>query len=119
MLGGASLPLDEGRAQRLFTPAQKLALALRDGGCSFPGCELPPGDCDAHHVAPWLSGGSTDLSNGVLLCPHHHHLVEPNPNGPPDRQWLIDFDPNGKPTFAAPAGATGVRVTRQHARFRA
>lgn len=119
VLGGASQVLDVGRAQRLFTPAQKIALALRDGGCSFPGCDRPPGDCDAHHLTPWQAGGGTDLDNGVLLCPHHHHLVEPHPNGPPERQWLIDYDPHGKPRFTTPAGANGVRTTRQHARYRA
>lgn len=117
VLGGASQPLDVGRAQRLFTPAQKLALALRDGGCAFPGCDRPPGDCDAHHIVTWQSGGATDVGNGVLLCPHHHHLVEPNPTGPPEGQWLIDFDARGKPRFTTPAGRGGVRVTRQHARY--
>ena len=118
VLGGASQPLDEGRAQRLFTPAQRLAMAMRDRGCAFPGCDRPPGDCEAHHITPWQAGGATDLGAGVLLCPHHHHLVEPNPIGPPERQWLIDFDAGGQPRFTAPAGAGGVRVTRQHRRFR-
>ncbi|MFT4219943.1 MAG: DUF222 domain-containing protein [Microbacterium sp.] len=31
-------PLDVGREQRLFTPKQKLALAIRDGGCLWPDC---------------------------------------------------------------------------------
>ena len=118
VLGGASLPLDEGRAQRLFTPAQKLAMAMRDRGCAFPGCDRPPGDCDAHHIVSWQAGGATDLGQGVLVCTHHHRLVEPNPAGPPEQQWLIDFDARGRPRFTSPAGSNGVRVTRQHARYR-
>jgi hypothetical protein len=34
--------IDVGRAKRFFTPRQRIALAARDGGCRFPGCERPP-----------------------------------------------------------------------------
>lgn len=118
VLGGESLPLDLGRARRLFTTAQRLAIALRDGGCAFPGCDRPPGDSECHHRTPWGAGGATDLENGVLLCPHHHHLVEPDLRRPPDERWEITFDARGNPQFTGPAGPTGVRITRQHARFR-
>ena len=75
VLGPESVPLDVGRTQRLFTPSQQLALSVRDGGCRFPGCSLPPRYTDAHHIVSWLDGGGTDLSNGVLLCRHHHRRV--------------------------------------------
>ncbi len=39
VLDGKSLPLDLGRSSRLFSPAQRHALALRDRGCSFPNCQ--------------------------------------------------------------------------------
>jgi hypothetical protein len=67
--------LDLGRRTRLFTPSQKRALSLRDGGCTFPGCTIPPQWADAHHVRHWTHGGATDLSNAALLCPRHHTLV--------------------------------------------
>lgn len=118
VLGGESQPLDVGRAQRLFSSGQRTALAHRDGGCSFPGCERPPSDCEAHHVVPWWAGGPTDLSNGVLLCPHHHHLVEPRPDRPPEQGWTITFDARGRPAFTGPARRGGIRSTRQHHRFR-
>ncbi|WP_344066470.1 HNH endonuclease signature motif containing protein [Terrabacter lapilli] len=75
VLGGPSEVLDVGREQRFFTPAQRRALAQRDGGCSYPGCTIPPQWCDAHHVVHWLHGGATDLSNGALLCGRHHIVV--------------------------------------------
>lgn len=75
VLGPDSLPLDVGRSSRLFTPAQRRALAVRDGGCRFPGCSRPPRHTDGHHVVPWLSGGPTDLANGMLLCRTHHRAV--------------------------------------------
>ena len=67
--------LDYGRARRLATPAQRRALAARDGGCLIPGCGALPGWCDAHHLIPWQLGGPTDLSNLLLLCPRHHTEV--------------------------------------------
>lgn len=67
--------VDLGRTKRLFSPQQRRVLALRDGGCRFPGCDRPPGHTDAHHLIPWLDGGSTDLSNALLLCRHHHRAV--------------------------------------------
>jgi Domain of unknown function (DUF222) len=42
ILGGApSQPLDVGRASRVVTPAQRSALAVRDGGWVFPHCARP------------------------------------------------------------------------------
>jgi hypothetical protein len=75
VLGGPSQVLDIGRADRYFTPAQRLAMGLRDHGCSYPRCTVPPQWCDAHHVVHWLHGGATDLSNGALLCGRHHTIV--------------------------------------------
>ena len=68
--------LAHGRSERCATPAQRRALAARDGGCAFPGCERPPAWTEAHHVIPWIQGGLTDLDNLVLLCRHHHRNFE-------------------------------------------
>jgi hypothetical protein len=64
--------LDLGRAQRLASPAQKLALVARDGGCVIPGCTVPGDACDAHHIVYWADGGPTDIDNLALLCDRHH-----------------------------------------------
>ena len=77
-------PLDLGREQRLYTRQQRIALAVRDGGCRWPGCERPPSWTEAHHVKHWQRDrGSTDIANGVLLCRHHHLLVHNN-------RWKIE-----------------------------
>ena len=73
VLGGDSLPLDLGRAQRLFSPAQRKALLLRDKTCRAEGCDIPGTWAEAHHLVPWSSAGRTDLANALLLCSHHHH----------------------------------------------
>ena len=76
ILGGKGEVLDLGRAARLFTPAQKLAIVERDGGCAWPGCRRPPSHAQAHHIRWWKRDrGPTDLANGVMLCSHHHHRV--------------------------------------------
>ncbi len=71
----SGVPLDVGRAERLFTPAIRKALGVRDGGCAHPGCGRPVSWCDAHHIQPWSHGGETSLDNGVLLCRLHHSLI--------------------------------------------
>lgn len=73
VLDGTSLPLDLGRAKRLFTPAQRKALLIRDRTCRAEGCDVPGTWCEAHHLDPWHTGGPTDLTNALLLCSHHHH----------------------------------------------
>ncbi len=70
--------VDVGRTQRTFTAPQRAALAARDRGCRFPGCDRPPSWCEAHHITPWSHGGRTSLGNGILLCRHHHLLVHNN-----------------------------------------
>ncbi|MER3389071.1 MAG: DUF222 domain-containing protein [Microcella sp.] len=67
-----------GRSMRRFSHRQRLALAARDGGCRFPGCDRPPSWAEAHHIIPWSGGGPTDVDNGVLLCRHHHLLLHNN-----------------------------------------
>lgn len=96
-------PLAVGRAQRTATAAQRRALAVRDGGCVIPGCEVPAEACQTHHLLAWAEGGSTDLDNCVLLCWAHHRQVDlglwtiapgrpidvdgPDPGSPPGTPW--------------------------------
>ncbi|MFZ0325313.1 MAG: DUF222 domain-containing protein [Actinomycetes bacterium] len=102
LVSGRSEPLDLGRAVRLFTAAQRKALALRDGGCRFPGCHRPSAHTDAHHRVPWTRGGRSDLLNGLLLCRVHHRLVH-------EGGWSIsETDPrvgaNARLMFVGPQG---------------
>ena len=73
VLNGDGVPLHLGRAKRLFDEAQRLAMGIRDGHCRARGCDLPAAWCEAHHKTSWCRGGKTDLADGVLLCPWHHH----------------------------------------------
>ena len=74
VLGTDSEVLDLGRISRLFSPAQRRAMALRDKTCRAEGCDTPAAWCEAHHAnQPWSTGGRTDLDDGALLCSWHHH----------------------------------------------
>jgi hypothetical protein len=53
LFGSEAQALDVGRERRLFTTRQRTALATRDGGCRFPGCERPPSWTEAHHIRHW------------------------------------------------------------------
>src|ERR671913_257586 len=61
--GGPTQPLEVGRTTRVIQPAQRAALAVRDGGCVFPDCTRPLAWCEAHHLRHWLHGGPTPLAN--------------------------------------------------------
>lgn len=75
VLGAAGAVVDLGMDVRLFTPAQVKRLWLRDGHCTYPGCDMPPQWADAHHLVHWADRGPTDLSNAALLCERHHTIV--------------------------------------------
>ncbi|MES2092575.1 MAG: DUF222 domain-containing protein [Actinomycetota bacterium] len=71
--------LDVGREQRHYTRKQRRALAIRDGGCMFPGCDRPPSWTEAHHTKHWTRDrGGTNIDDGILLCRHHHLLCHNN-----------------------------------------
>lgn len=78
--------LNVGRDQRLFTRRQRIALAARDGGCRFPGCDRPVSWTEAHHIEYWQrDSGETNLADGILLCRLHHLLIH-------DNHWQIRRD---------------------------
>jgi hypothetical protein len=96
VLGGApTQPLEVGRTSRVVTAAQRTALAIRDGGCVFPGCDRPLAWCEAHHLRHWLHGGPTDLENLALLCRTHHRTVH-------EGGWRLHRDPDGQLTATPP-----------------
>ena len=85
---GASVVLDVGRTTRTVGHHLFSALAVRDQGCRFPGCDRPVSWCEAHHVVPWAQSGATALSNLVLLCWRHHHDFAHHP------QWQLKLLPD-------------------------
>jgi Domain of unknown function (DUF222)/HNH endonuclease len=96
ILGGApTQPLEVGRTSRVVQPAQRAALAVRDNGCVFPGCQRPQAWCEAHHLRHWLHGGPTDLANLALVCRAHHRAIH-------EGGWRLQRQPDGQLTATPP-----------------
>ena len=95
VLGSAGEPLDIGRATRTWPTGIRRAVALRDGGCVFPGCDRPARWCEIHHIIFWVDGGPTSLVNGACLCSHHHALIHQG-------DWQIRMAKDGHPEIIPP-----------------
>ena len=93
VLGGPSQVLDLGRKTRFHTEPQRIAMAIRDHGCTAEGCDWPPGMCHAHHdPIRWAHHGGTSVANGRLLCPRHHAMAH-------DHRYQQKATANGKVCF--------------------
>ena len=92
VLGGKSEILDLGRRRRFHSSAQRLAMTLRDKGCTARGCDRPPSMCHAHHDHAWSQRGNTDVTTGRLLCGHHHRRIH-------DTHYEHRVEPNGAVSF--------------------
>lgn len=119
VFNGTSIVLDVGRTRRLVPPDLRAVLEARDQGCIFAGCPAPPAMCHAHHIIPWWAGGPTRLDNLVLVCPHHHGVVEPSPNpdADPGLRWRVHLPPDGPPRVIPPRRVDPTGRPRIHARY--
>ena len=114
VLGPEGAVLALGPEPRFFSPAQKRAMMVRDGGCAIPGCTVPARLTEAHHLVAWKpdgKGGATDISNGILLCERHHHLLHA-------LNWQIRMI-RGKPYLLAPPEMDPTRTWQPLGRTRA
>ncbi len=67
-------PLEIGRTSYRIPKALRQWLRLRDGKCTFPGCNNPSLDNDADHLLAWADGGTTGITNLGQPCRKHHRL---------------------------------------------
>ena len=93
VLGGKSEVLDQGRATRFHTKAQRIAIGHRDQHCTTQGCDCPAALCHVHHNTPWSSGGKTSVKDGRLLCPRHHTYAH-------SPKYQMKTIPNGRVIFS-------------------
>ena len=106
VFNGKPLPIDHGHEQRLFTKSQKQDMAARDGGCTAPGCDKPPEECEGHHWrAPWAAGATTTLDDGVLVCPFHHRAIH-------NDHWQARKAPDGHIEWTRPGDTSWQRNHR-------
>jgi hypothetical protein len=100
----AGEPLARGRKRRTVSAALRRALASRDRGCRFPGCDSTR-FVEAHHVQHWVRGGETNLDNLISLCRRHHRLVH-------ERGYSLRLDDEGERQFVNEYGVAIPSVPR-------
>jgi hypothetical protein len=83
-------------------------MAVRDGGCLWPGCTAPPGWCEVAHIVAWILFGPTDLENGILLCPFHHRRFD-------NDGWQFEWR-DRIPYFIPPPWVDSTRLPRRAGR---
>ena len=91
-----SLPLDIGAVTDTIPPHLRRAIIMRDRHCAAPGCDQPPPACHVHHIIPRSQGGTTSLTNCLLLC-SFHHLILIHRWG-----WTITLNTDGTTTVTSP-----------------
>jgi hypothetical protein len=70
--------LDLFRTRRTASVAQRLALIVRDGGCTKPGCTVPAYGTQVHHATQdWSAGGDTNVDDLALACGPDNRAVTP------------------------------------------
>ncbi len=106
---GVSQPLDLGRARRIASPAQRVALVARDKACV--GCGATANWCQAHHIIPWAVQGNTDLDDMCLLCSRCHHRVH-------DDRWQVRKSASGKYHLKPPLKHDRRTSTRRNPNYR-
>ncbi len=77
-----------GRTNREPSASMMRQLRHRDRGCRFPGCGSTA-FANAHHIVWWSRGGTTDLSNLLLICGFHHRLVH-------EHGWTVERADDGR-----------------------
>ncbi len=101
--------MNYGRTKRIVPPEMRRAIAARDRGCTFPGCDRPPAWTEAHHFLGWLDGGETSIENCGLVCGFHHREFQ-------RRGWLsVMLD--GLPYWIPPAWLDPEQRPRRNTTF--
>ena len=88
--------LDLFRARRVASPAQRIMLIARDGGCTKPGCTVGAYGSQAHHVvADWTDGGNTNVDELGLACGPDNRAVSPD-------GWTTEMNERGEVEWIPP-----------------
>ncbi|MEZ5149756.1 HNH endonuclease signature motif containing protein [Rhodococcus zopfii] len=105
-------PLHLGRARRLASADQRLALIAASGGCTRPGCDAPATLTAVHHITEWQAGGPTDITNEDLACDACHALVHDGPGGWETRVAPAESEHPGRTEWIPPPHIDPERTPR-------
>ena len=93
--------LDLFRARRTASPAQRIMLIARDGGCTKPCCAVPAYGAQVHHaLRDWADGGNTNVNEMTLACGPDNRLVDK------DGGWSTTINDRGDVEWAPPPTST-------------
>ena len=89
--------LDLFRARRVASPAQRIMLISRDGGCTKPCCPVGPYGAQVHHAAKdWSHGGQTNVDELGLACGPDNRMVDD------DGGWTTTINAHGQVEWTPP-----------------
>ena len=107
--GATGSALDLFRARRVASPAQRIMLIARDGGCTKPGCTVPAYGSQVHHAArDWADDGQTNVDELGLACGPDNRMVGPERLDHPDQRRTTTSNGSRRRTStpARPASTT-------------
>ena len=91
--------LNHFRARRTASPAQRIMLIARDGGCTKPCCTVGAYGSQAHHaVTDWADGGNTNVDEMALACGPDNRLVHTHGG------YSTTINPRGEVEWHPPPG---------------
>ena len=72
VVGADDVPINMGRTQRLFRGDLREAVLLAHRHCTYTGCLVTGGRCQADHLQPHSQHGDTNIANGAPACRFHN-----------------------------------------------
>ena len=72
VVGADDVPINMGRTQRLFRGDLREAVLLAHRHCTYTGCLVTGGRCQADHLQPHGQHGDTNIANGAPACRFHN-----------------------------------------------
>ena len=84
------------RTRRVASPAQRIMLIARDGGCTKPCCTVGAYGCQVHHAdQDWGKGGNTNVDDMTLACGPDNRAVD-------DGGWQTRINGRGECEWTPP-----------------
>ncbi len=85
------------RTKRVASPAQRIMLIARDGGCTKPCCTVGAYGCQVHHATKdWAQGGNTNVDDMTLACGPDNRDVDD------DAGWQTRINTRGECEWTPP-----------------
>jgi hypothetical protein len=95
LLDDKLIPVAAAHSKRVPSRKERQAMDLQQKVCRGRGCHRPPSQCSPHHVVWYSRSHRTQISEMILLCPHHHWMVH-------EGGWDVALKDDGSVYFIPP-----------------